>query len=89
MQRELDVAAALDLQLPYDPDGGIVEHLQVAVVQREYGRHDDAVAGVHAHGVHVLHAADGDGVVVGIPHDLELDLLVALDGLLHQHLVHR
>ena len=26
-------------------------------------------------------------MVVGVPHDLKLDLLVALDGLLHQHLV--
>ena len=43
---------------------------------------------MHAYGVDVLHAADGDGMVVGIPHDLKLDFLVALDGLLHQHLVH-
>ena len=28
-------------------------------------------------------------MVIGVPHDLELDLLVALDGLLHQHLMHR
>ena len=46
-----------------------------------------AVAGVDAYGVDVLHAADGDGVVVGVPHDLKFDLLVALDGLLHQNLM--
>ena len=88
MQRELHVAAALDLELADDLDGGVVEHLQIVIVQGKYGGYHDAVAGVHAHGVHVLHAADGDGVVVGIPHDLEFDLLEALDALLHQHLVH-
>ena len=39
--------------------------------------------------VDVLHAADGDGVVIGVPHDLEFDLLVALDGLFHQNLMDR
>ena len=40
-----------------------------------------------AYGVDVLHAADGDGVVGAVTHDLELDLLIALDALLHQHLM--
>jgi hypothetical protein len=44
---------------------------------------------VDADGVDVLHAADRDRVVGAVAHDLELDLLVALDGLLHEHLVHR
>ena len=38
---------------------------------------------MNADGVDVLHAADGDGMVGGIAHDLKLDLLVALDTLLH------
>ncbi len=42
---------------------------------------------MHAHGVDVLHGADGDGGVVGVAHHLELDLLVALDALFHQHFV--
>ena len=44
---------------------------------------------MNAHGVQVFHVADGDGGVIGIPHDLILDFLVALDALLHQHLVDR
>ena len=41
---------------------------------------------MHAHGVHVLHAANGDGVAGGVPHGLELDLLPAGDVLFHQDL---
>ena len=40
-----------------------------------------------AHGVDVLHVADGDGGVVGVPHHLVFDLLIALDALLDQHLM--
>ena len=40
-----------------------------------------------AHGVDVFHAADGDGVVGAVAHDLKLDLLIALHGLFHQHLM--
>ena len=89
IQRELHIAAALDLQRADDLDGAVVEHLQVVVAEGHDGRDDDGVAGVHAHGIHVFHAADGDGVVVAVAHDLELDLLVALDALLDEHLMHR
>ena len=44
---------------------------------------------MNAHGIQVFHVADGDDRVVPVPHDLVLDLLIALDALLHQHLVHR
>ena len=50
------------------------------------GGHHDGVAGVDAHRVQVLHGADGDDVAHGVPHGLELDLLPAEDGLLHQDL---
>ena len=89
VQGKLDVAAAFDFQLLDDLDGGVVEHLLILFAQRHDGSHHQRVAGVDTHGIDVLHAADGDGMVVGIPHDLELDLLVALDGLLHQHLMDR
>ena len=86
---KLDVAAALHLQRPDDFDGGVVEHLHVVVAEGHDGGDHHAVTGVDAHGVDVLHAADGDGVVTRIPHDLEFDLLVALDGLFHQNLMNR
>ena len=40
-----------------------------------------------AHGIQILHAAHRDGRVIGIPHHLEFDLLVAPDAFLHQHLM--
>ena len=44
---------------------------------------------MNTHRIDVLHVADGDRRVVGVPHDLVLDLLVALDGLFHQNLMDR
>ena len=89
VQGELYVAAAFNLQFPDDLDGAVVQHLQVVVVQAQNRRHHHAVAGMHAHGVHVLHPADRDRLVVAVPHDLEFDLLVSADTLFDQHLVHR
>ena len=40
-----------------------------------------------AHGVEVFHVADGNGGVVGVPHDLVFDFLEALDAFLHQNLM--
>ena len=36
--------------------------------------------------IEIFHITDCDGGVIGIPHDLVLDLLVALDGLLNKGL---
>ena len=89
IQRKLDVAAALNAKRPDELQGRIPEHV-VFLVGQGLGRADhDGVAGVDAHGIQVLHVADGDGGVIGIPHDLILDFLVALDALLNQHLVDR
>ena len=87
VERKLHVAAALDLQRADDLDRAVVEHLHVMVAERHDRRDDGGVAGVHAHGVDVLHAADGDGAVGRIAHDLKLDLLIALDALFDQHLM--
>ena len=43
---------------------------------------------MHADGVHVLHAAYGDGRADGVAHDLKLDFLPAEDVLLDQYLVY-
>ena len=87
IQGELDIAAALDLQLADDADGTVVEHFEVAVVQTQNRGHDDGITRVHADGIDVFHAADGDGGVVGVTHDLKLDLLITPDALFDQHLV--
>ena len=86
-QRELDVAAALDAQGADDLQAGRAQHLVLLVGQRLAGRDDDAVAGVHAHRVEVLHVADGDAVVGAVAHHLVLDLFPAEQAALQQHLV--
>ena len=88
VQRELHVAASLDLQRADDPERRVAQHLILAVGERLARGHHDRIARVHAHGVDVLHVADGDGRVVAVADHLVLDLLVSLDALLHEHLMH-
>ena len=85
---ELHIAAALDLQLADDLQRRVAQHLELLVGERLARGNDDRVAGVDTHRVDVLHAADADGRVVAVAHHLVLDLLVALDALLDEHLVH-
>ena len=87
VQRELDVAAALNFQRADQAQGGIPEHVILFVGQRLRRADHDGVACVDAHWVEVLHVADGNGGVVGVPHDLVFDFLEALDALLHQNLM--
>ena len=89
VQGKLDVAPALDFQRPDNPQGAVPEHMVFLVGQGLAGGHHNGVAGVDAHRVHVLHVADGDGRVVGVPHDLVFDFLIALDALFNEHLVDR
>ncbi|OQC71841.1 MAG: hypothetical protein BWX50_00176 [Euryarchaeota archaeon ADurb.Bin009] len=84
---ELDVAPALDVEGPDDLHRSVPEPLVLVVPQGEDGRNDDALAGMDAYRVDVLHAADDDAGIGCIPHHLELDLLPPGDALLHQHLV--
>ncbi len=86
-QGELDVAAALDAQGADDAQAGRAQHLVLLVGEGLAGRDHDAVAGVDAHGVEVLHVADGDAVVGAVAHHLVLDFLPAQQAALQQHLV--
>ena len=52
-------------------------------------RDDDRVAGVDAERIDVLHRAHGDARVVGVAHDLVLDLLPADEALLDHDLADR
>ena len=88
VQCELHVAAALDLQRADEFQRRVAQHLELLVGERLARSHDNRVAGMDAHGVDVLHAADADGRVIVVAHHLELDLLVALDALLDEHLMH-
>ena len=50
---------------------------------------DDRVAGMHAERIDVLHRAHGDARVIGVAHDLVLDLLPADEALLDHDLADR
>ena len=83
---ELDVGAADHLDGFHDPVGVL---LQLRLQLRGDGEHGGGavgVAGVHAHGVHVLDEADGDHLVLGVAHHLELQLFPAQHRFLDQHL---
>ena len=90
VDRELDVRAARR-----DADGAddllrVVAHrLVLDVRERHLGGDRDRVARVDAHRVEVLDRADDDECVRRVPHDLELELLPAEDGLLDEDLVRR
>ena len=85
----MDVAAAFDLEFSDDLDGGVVEHLQIVLIEGHDWGNDDGVTGVNADWVNVFHAADGDRVVFAVAHDLEFDFLISFDGFLNEDLVDR
>ena len=87
LEGELAVAAALDAQLGDDVQRRGAQHLVFVVAQGLAGGHHHRVAGVDAHGVQVLHVADGDDVALVVPHHLIFDLFPAGDALFHQDLV--
>mmetsp|Transcript_72066 Transcript_72066/g.203447 ORF Transcript_72066/g.203447 Transcript_72066/m.203447 type:complete len:1095 (-) Transcript_72066:280-3564(-) len=82
----LDVALADDAQVTNHLESALAKP-EVFVVRERLRRGDDnGVAGVGADGVEVLHVADGDAVVVGVPNDLVLQLLPALQALVDDDL---
>ncbi len=84
--RQLDVAAALQLQRSGDGQRRAAQALDDDVGQGLDGRDHDRVPGVDAHGVEVLHPADGDRGVGRVADDLELDLLPAEQAALDEDL---
>ena len=86
-ERELDVAAALHAQRADDRERRAPQPLVDGVGERLDGRDDDRVAGVDAERVHVLHRAHGDARVLGVAHDLVLDLLPAHEAALDHDLL--
>ena len=86
VQRQLHIAAAHDPQMGDDVQRRLAEHLEFLVRQGLGGGHHNGVASVNAHGVEVLHGADGNDIAHAVPHGLKLDLLPAEDGPLHQDL---
>ena len=79
VERELAVAAADDVERGDDVQRRAAQHLKLLVRERQRRGDDDAVAGVHADGVEVFHAAHGDDVAGTVAHGLKLDLFPAVD----------
>ena len=86
VQGQLHVAPAHNPQVGDDIQRRLAEHLEFLVRQGLGGSHHDGIAGVDAHGVQILHGADGDHVACAVPHGLKLDLLPAEDGLFNEYL---
>ena len=86
---ELDVGAADHLDRFHDAVGILLKLGLQLRRDREHGRRAVGVAGVHAHGVHVLDEADGDHLVLGVADHLQLEFLPAEHRLFHQDLSHQ
>ena len=87
VHRELHVRAArLHADLAQDRDGSVAHQLVFAVRQRQRRGDRDAVAGMHAHRVHILDGADDDAVVLGVADNLHLVFLPADHRFLDQDL---
>ena len=86
---ELDVApAGVHADRADDRDGAVAHLLIFLVGQRLNGGNGDRVAGVDAHRVEVFDRADDDHVVGAVAHQLQLELLPAVEALLDQNLAH-
>src|SRR5207247_9004204 len=77
MQRELNVAAALDAEGTNDPESRRAKHLVFLVDQRLRGADYDRAVGVYQHRVKVPNGAADDACVRAVAHHLVLDLLPA------------
>ena len=89
MQGKLNVAAALDFELPYDLYGRVIELFKIVIVQGQYGGDHYGVSGMDAYRIDVLHAADSDGPVSAVTHHLKFNFLESLHGFLDQDLMYR
>ena len=78
-----------DADLAQHRDAGVAQALVFLVGEGLRRGDGDAVAGVHAHRVEVLDAADDDAVVRGVADHFHLEFLPAQHRFLDQHLVHR
>ena len=86
MERELAVTAAFDSECFDDVERSRTEHL-ILFVRERYGRSDDdAVTGVYAYRIEVLHRADRENVACLVADDFELDLFPSCDALLDEYL---
>ncbi len=86
---ELHVGAADDLHAVHDLVGLLLQTLLDLFGDGQHGGRAEGIAGMDAHGIDILDEADGDHIAVCVTDDLQLQLLPAEDGLLHQNLAHQ
>ena len=89
VERELHVAAAFNLQRANEAQRRVAQHVVFPVGERLRGANHDGIPGMHAHGIHVFHVADGQRGVVAVAHHFIFDFFITADGFLHQHLIDR
>ena len=80
VQGILHVAGAFHPQFPHNVDGCSPQHLHFPVRQGLAGCHHDGVTGMYPHRVDVFHVADGDAVVLMVPHHFVFDFFPAGHG---------
>ena len=85
-ERILHVAFAYDAHVAHDVNRYLAQEVELLVGQRLRRGDHDALAGMDAERVEILHVADGYAVVVAVAHDLVFDFLPAPQRLLHEHL---
>ncbi len=82
----LHVALSDDADVPDDADGQVAQLVILRIGKRLRRGDDDALSGMDAQRVEVLHVTHGDAVVETVAHHLILYFLPALQALFHQHL---
>ena len=89
IKRELAVTSAFYAERTDDLQGTVTEHVVLLIRQCLRRRDDDGVTSVDADGVKVFHITNRDRRIVGVADDFVFDLLIALDALFHEDLMHR
>ena len=84
---ELDIGTADDLNGFDNPVRIILKPLLKIWRDGQHGGSAKAVAGMNAHGIHILDKADGNHLIFGIPNHFQLQLFPAKNRFLHQNLM--
>ena len=88
VEGKLHVATTFDLQLADNLQRRAAQHLELLGREGLCRSHHHRVTRMNTYGVDVLHRTDRNRRIVRVAHHLKLDLLVTLDRLLDQHLMH-
>mmetsp|Transcript_103902 Transcript_103902/g.294061 ORF Transcript_103902/g.294061 Transcript_103902/m.294061 type:complete len:331 (+) Transcript_103902:2757-3749(+) len=84
--RVLNIALTHHTQMAHHLQSALPQSEVLGVRERLRRGNDDGVARVDAHGIEVFHVTHRDAIVVRVAHDLVLELLPALQTLVHDHL---